>query len=351
MATTHLGWENRLAFFWENPLGTVEAIGKTWISDAADTMSLGAEATRRKVYGNRYMVNTHLQVLKSSPAGSPGAIAMWFEKLGKQTFLNRILNSHFQNTYDACPLPPLPCFVAHFPVDEQPSELTGFSIARDIGLGWANSFLWENCVANQLEISWGVGKPILCNPTFISLNGQPDEAAPGLVASDTAYQPMLYQAPNIVCTWGGTHVSVASFKITSNNGIMVKHDPSSITPVGMSLGNFTASLEFQTWVDDDFQTRFVPNYLGTGISPELTGVFEAVVRGPTIEIGGVMKVFYATLHFHGKIVDVPNAQPKADGLQTVKVEMTSPGTGDTYEDAGYYIKLDSAYENWQAIIT
>ena len=350
MATTHLGWENRLGFFWERPLGTGETTGVQWISDVADTMSLGAEATRRKVYGNRYMFNQHLQVLKSNPAGFPGAMALWFERLGKQKFLNRILNTHFQNQYSACPVPPLPCFVAHFPVDEQPSTVSGFTIARDIGSGWNHSYLWESCVANQLELAWSPGKPITVNPTFISLNGQPDEAAPGTVSTDLLYQFMLHQAPNITCTWNSNPLSIAGFKITSNNGIIVKHDPSSITPVGLAFGNFVASLEFQTWVDDDFQTRFVPDYLGSGISPELTGEFEAVVLGPTIDFGsGDLRTFYATIHFQGKIVDIPNSQPKADGIQTVKVEMTSPGTGSLYTDAGYYIKLDSMYEDWQAV--
>ena len=347
---SHLGWENRTSFFWERPLGTGETTGILWLSAEADSMGLGAEATRRRVYGNRYMLNAHLQVLKSNPGGSLGATELFFDRAGTQTTLNRMLNTHFQNTAAACPVPPLPCWVAHFPVNEQPASLSGFTIARDIGLDFGSAYVWESCVCNELVLDWQPGKAMTIKPTFVALDGQPDTAAPGIVATDVSYQYQLYQAPNIACTWNGSKVETAGFTITSNNGIVVKHDPSSISPVGMTLGNWAAKLQLKVWVDDDFY-KYVPNSLGSSVPIDTTGTFEAVITGPTVsDESGSSFTYMGTVHFHGKVVDMPNAQPTKDGIQIINVEMTSPETGGSYDDAGYFIKIDSSSFPWQLVV-
>ena len=344
MATTHVGWENRIAMVFERPLGTTDSTGFLWVSSDADSMGLGAEATRRQVYGNRYLLNPHLQVLKSNPGGDLGATAFWFDTDGTQTNLNRILNSHFQNTYEICPIEEI-CYVAHFPVSEQPGTLSGWSIARDIGLGLGTSYLWSSCVANKLEVSWAPGRPVELKPSFLALDGQPAGSCPGLIATDTAYQDFLYQAPNIAVTWNGTTIQTAGFKVESDNQMNVKHDPSSLSPVGFTMGRFSANLELKVWVDDDFFSDFVPDYLGSGVSPtDQLGTFQALISGPN---NGDGETYTSTIYFYGKIVDMPSGQPNDQGIQTIKVEMTSPDTGTKYTDAGYYIRVRGSSVVWQ----
>lgn len=346
---SHAAWENQYSLFWENPLGTKEATGWLWLTSKPDTLSLGAEATKRDVYGNRYLLNSHLQVLKSTPSGALGETQMWFESSGTQTKLNRVLNSHFQNVTETCPVPPLPCYVAHWPVSEQPSTLRGFTVARDIGLGLGSAYVWSSCVADKLRVDWAPGKAVTVMPTFAALDGQPNTAPGGIVATDSSYQYQLYQAPNIECLWNGTRFQTAGFTINSSNGVQIKHGNDSLSPVGMTLGRFNATLSLKTWIDDDFMSRFVPDYLGSGISTELTGTFMAIVTGPTITTGTEIEQFTGTIYFHGKIVDIPSANPTTDSLQTINMEMTSPESGSAWTDAGYYIKIDSRYYDWQSV--
>ncbi|MCK4520999.1 MAG: hypothetical protein KAU20_00365, partial [Nanoarchaeota archaeon] len=152
-----------------------------------------------------------------------------------------------------------------------------------------------------------------------------------------------------VCSWNGTKLNTAGFSIESDNGMKVKHSVDSLSPVGMTMGRFKAVLTLKTWIDDDFVSRFVPDYLGSGVSVDTTGTFEAVISGNTVTTGTEIELFTGTIHLQGKIVEIPNANPKKDGIQQVKLELTSPEAGSAWDEAGYYIKIDSRYHDWQSV--
>lgn len=341
-------WESSLAMFWEYPLGTVDTEGFLWLGDSPDSMSLGAEPTYRKVYGDRYYRKEHLKVNKSSPGGEIGATSFWWSSDGTQIKMNRILNSHFQNTTEVCPIHE-PCFVAHYPIGTTEDELGGFTIARDIGDGYASSYVWSSAVCNKLTVSWAVGKTLSIKPEFVCLDGQPKSDPGGIISTDVSYQRELVHAPDMSFYWNGTEFHPTGFRVESKNNINLKHAPTSKSPVGMTLGDFDAVLSIDMWVDSTYSSKFVPGYLGSIGSPgtDYMGTFQCIFVGP---IHGEGEQFYGTIQFYGKIVQMPDTQIKESGIQNIKVQLcATDGTAGDYTDAGYFIKYSSFYTDWRTV--
>lgn len=346
MPTTYSNVWNSVSVLWERPLGTVELTGGyLWLSGSPDSMDLGVKTLHRNVYGNRYAKETQLKVVSSDPNGALGKTPLWFKRDGIHSRLNRILNTHFQNFHAASPIPPAPCYTAHYPTDDVPTTVSGFTIIRDMGFGLGTANVWSSCVANELEVSWKVGEPVMVKPTFLCLNGQPHTTVVGAVVSDDVdYQEVYAQAPDITCSWNGTTFQPASFNIKSTNNINIKHSHESKIPVGMTFGKFNAELTLDVWVDENYNSWFIPNYLGASSPMGVTGTFHVRMTG--IDLGG--KTYNIYINYIGKLVNMASSKPSKTGLQTIKATLYDLETsvGD-YTDAGYWIKVDGVNVAWQ----
>jgi hypothetical protein len=348
----HAGWESAVDLFWEYPLGTMGTTGFRYLSDQPDTLTIGAEAHERKVIGNRFIRKEHLRILRTNPGGALGPTPFWFSADNKQTSLNRILNSHFQNTVQACGIPPLPCYSRHYPVSTQPTNMGGFTIRRDIGLGVGSAYVWRSAIMSELAVDWRVGQPVTLTPTFATLEALPNDSVSGAVAAtDPSYQRYYYMAPALDCEWNGTRFYPAGWRITSRNNVKSQWGPNSKHPIGYTLGVFEADLELDVWIDDDFYTRFVPkDNIGTSVTPtDTTGTFQCTVSGPigTMEGGIEPSQFDTIFYFTGKIIDMPGANPNMSESPTQKVKMRMTATGTTYDTCGYYIECQENNNDWQ----
>lgn len=349
--SVHSGWENAIDLFWEYPLGNIGSTvqGFRYLSDVPDSLTIGAESHSRKVIGNRFMRKEHLRILKTTPGGSLGPTPMWFSATNRQTNLNRLLNSHFQNQKQACGIPPAPCWSRHFPVSTQPTNLGGFTIRRNIGLGATNSYVWTSAITDKLTIDWRVGMPVMLTPEMRTLWAMPGEAVSITANADSAYQRYYYQAPALNCLWNGTAFNPAGWRITSQNNIITQWGPSSKQPIGFNLGQFQASLELDVWIDDNFLSWFVPKAnIGTSSTPADTlGTFYCKVEGPFDDYAGTLTQFNTIFEFIGKIVDIPGANPNMGNQPTHKVKAEMVASGTTYNTCGYYIEIQEESHNWQ----
>lgn len=346
----HAGWEASVDLFWEYPLGSMGTSGFRYLSDQPDTMTIGAEAHERKVIGNRFLRKEHLRILRTNPGGALGPTPFWFSADNKQTNLNRLMNSHFQNTVMACGIPPAPCWSRHYPVSTQPTNMGGFTIRRDIGLGGGSAYVWRSAIMSELAVAWSVGQPITLTPTFVTMQALPNDSVSGAVAaSDSSYQRYYYQAPAIACEWNGTRFNPAGFRITSRNNVKSQWSGASKHPIGYSLGVFEAELELDVWIDDTFYSRFVPvDNIGTGVTPTDTlGTFTCTVTGPLDMYGSTLTQFNSIFSFTGKIIEVPSGAPNLSDSPTQKVKMRMTATGVTYNTCGYYIELQEESHNWK----
>lgn len=349
----HAGWEHSTDLFWEYPLGSMGTSGFRWISDQPDSLNINAEAHSRVVIGNRFLRDSHLRILKTTPGGELGATPFWFTPFDVHPYeMNRLLNSHFQNQEQACGIPPFPCYTRHYPVSEQSGTLGGFTVRRDIGLGVDKAYLYTSGVMEKLTVEWKVGQPVTMKPDFRFLTGMPNQELSGAVAAtDTSYQRYYYQAPAIDVLWDGTRIQPAGFKIVSTNSYNIRHAPNSKSPVGFVLGRFNAELEMDVWIDDDFYSRFVPvDSIGTGVTPvDTTGTFQCTVSGPIGTMGGGVapSQFNTIFYFTGKIINVPGANQNMGNVPTQKVKMIMTATGTTYDTSGYYIEIEGEEHNWQ----
>jgi len=346
----HAGWESAVDLFWEYPLGSMGTSGFRYLSETPDSLTIGAEAHERRVIGNRFIRKEHLRILRTVPGGALGPTPFWFSADNKQTNLDRLMNSHFQNTVQACGIPPAPCWSRHYPVSTQPTNLGGFTIRRDIGLGAGSSYVWRSAIMSELSVDWKVGQPITLTPTFTTMQALPnDEVSGAVAASDSSYQRYYYQAPALECLWNGTRFFPAGFRIVSKNNVASQRGPNSKHPIGYTLGVFEAELELDVWIDDDFYTRFVPkDNIGTGATPTDTlGTFTCTVTGPIDEYAGTLTQFNTIFSFMGKIVDVPSGAPNLSAAATQKVKLRMTATGTTYDTCGYYVELQEQSHDWQ----
>ncbi len=341
-------WQRKIAYFWEYPLSVnVDNFnGWLWLSGDADSLSFNTTEVQRRTWGDRYFRKEHLRVSTSAPSGGLGKLALWHDDSGNTDRINRVLNNHFQNTEEMCPPYPLPCFVAHYPITEVGSTLSGCTILKDIGDGISSANVFESCIASNLQVSWKAGEPVFITPSYRALNGHPRGNVTGaIVSASEGYQDALCKAPEVKCEWNGVKLNVASWKITSTNNVTTKYEHNQVNPSGFVLGNFDAELELQVWQDDDYNSRFVPNNLDGGLVTSTLGEF-------VVSMKGFSKVstpahYYHTITFKGKVIS-PTASPNsANGLQTIKVKMYKPNDATGYENAGYCIKIDGEYSAWR----
>ena len=343
----HAGWENTLDIFWEFPLGTMGTSGFRYLSDVADSLSIGAQAHGRRVVGNRFFRKEHLRILSTAPGGGMGPTPFWFDSGGNHKNVNRLLNSHFQNTSSGSSVLN---FVRHFPVSAQPANLGGFTIRRNIGLGNDKAYVWRSAIADQLTIEWKAGQPITMTPTMLTMEALPGDEVEGATAdTSSAYQNYYYMAPALQCTWNGTEFFPAGWKITSKNNTQTKYGPNSKAPTGFAMGVFEADFEMDVWIEDDFIQRYVPaDNLGTSPTPtDLLGTFVCKVQGPMNESGLGEDPYYTTFNFIGKIIEVNSGNPNLGNPSTQKIKMKMVASGTTYNTCGYYIEVDGELNLWQ----
>jgi hypothetical protein len=342
---TYNGWENAIELRWEYPLGTVktgtDSLPFNWLSESPDSLSVGAMPSTRRVFGYRYLDDSHLRLLQAAPAGALGPQPLWFTESGTAHRLNRLLSSHFQNAVVGCSIPdPVDCYAVHFPQPTQPGTWGGFRIFQHYGDG-TEAYRWVSGVMDKMTIGWVPGQPVTITPEFKFLEVNPaypvgTEVTPW--TSEFNYMYGICAAPLIKVKWNGTVIEVAGFRVISENNITTRYSTSSRTPVGFLMGEYIATLELDVWMSDDFYSLFVGDYLGTGVVPvDKKGTCIIGMLGPTSTGGTVTETYNINIQMIGKIIDIPSISPKGrSGIQTIKMQMTGEGTGF---DSPFYIKV------------
>ena len=315
----------------EGTQGVISAsLTSLWDSADGDSLSLGETPFDAKpLRGARGQLNTSFRECQNLPGGDLGAAPI---SLGTEApkFL-QVLQAHLQNvsvtgteapyTYAGTP--------AVLPVEE--GDWYTLSFVKDTAVA-SQAHVFLGCVVDELELSWKAGEPIMYVPKGIkAMSSSTDGTAPTLPSPSAGG---YLQAPSISCTWNGTEVYPASWKINSKQNFADRQSGNAKGRIGFVLGDYEGAVEMSVWRNEDSHDNWV-NPFYTGSTGTLVITASAPVANGTLT-GGLAPTLVYTAYCR---VDAPNDLNAKSGdlMDTVKLrtmaDVSLPAFSVTQESA------------------
>jgi hypothetical protein len=292
MSTTLSGFLTGVAFGVETGMGTeASSYDYLWDAQDADGLDLGESPfDMRALRGARGQVSAGHRVMQQLPGGSLPAMPMSIGTASAKCL--SLLQAHLQGLAVVGTTAPYTYTGGPATAAIEDTAWYTLSFIKETGVeNQAHRFL--GCVIDELEVAWEAGGPITIAPTSIkAMSGEYDGTMPAF--PDPSSDGYL-QAPRIACTWNGTEIHPASWKINSKNNISDWQSGSARGRIGFVLGDHECNVEVEVWRNENSHDNWVGPFYDNSVGTLVITAYPATVTltgglPPTFSFTAYMKV-------------------------------------------------------------